>query len=70
LLPEPEDGADEEALEGADRLALALALTDAAGEVGPRCWIVPGLGEGDAVDDGIEPTIAAAIETVAALSGG
>src|SRR5437763_11760294 len=65
LLPQPPDGAHEVAFEGADSLALGLALMQAARDVvlgrGPTAQ----LGQGNTVEDGVEPPVAPAVETVA-----
>ena len=68
--PGVEDGADDEALVGTDSLAERLALGSAAGDVGTGTGVVTALGEGDAVEDGVELSVGAAIEAVAEGTGG
>src|SRR5579864_6295767 len=65
VLPQAPDGADEIAFERADGLALGLALAQAAGDVALRRRPAAQLGQGDAVEDGVETAVAAAVEAMA-----
>jgi hypothetical protein len=70
LLPQTSDGADEEALECTDRLTTGLALSDTPSDVGLGCAETAGLSQRDAVQDGIEPSIATAVQPVAHETSG
>lgn len=65
LLPHAPDGTDEIAFERADDLALGLALAHAARDVVLRRGPAAQRGQGDAVEDGIKATVAAAVEAMA-----
>src|SRR3712207_2114948 len=51
LLPEPPDRADQEALEGAERLPARFAARYSALQISPRLRTVPGLGDRDPMQD-------------------
>src|SRR3990170_2899770 len=70
LFEQPVDVAGEVALEQAHGLALALALADAAGDVGGGGWIVAAAGEDDLVEAVVELAVAAAVESVADEASG
>jgi hypothetical protein len=59
------DDACEGAFEAADRFASCFAFGLFALEVGAGVWVVAGLGDRDAVEGGVELTVAAAVEAVA-----
>src|SRR5579864_3564738 len=65
VLPQAPDGADEVAFERADGLALGLALAQAACDVVLSRRPTAQLGQGNTVENGIEPAVAAAVEAVA-----
>ena len=69
VLPQPPDGTHEVAFKGADSLALGLVLTQAARHVVMSRGPTAQLGQGDAVEDGVEPPVAPTVETVADSPG-
>jgi len=64
LRPHAPDGADEIAFERADGRALGLARAHATRAVVLRRGPPAQLGQGDAVEDRVEPPVAAAVEAV------
>ncbi len=62
---ESPDAADELALEAAERFAVGLAFGLLALDVGDRFGVAAGARDGDAVNCGVDLTVAAAIEAVA-----
>ncbi len=65
LLPQAPDGPDNEAFERPERLAFGLALGDTPLYVGPCLGGVTRLREGNAIEDGVEATVTAAVQAVA-----
>jgi hypothetical protein len=51
--------------EGADRFAAALPFGLFACEIGARCGVIAGLGDGHSVESGVELAVAVAVEPVA-----
>jgi hypothetical protein len=60
------DDVGEVSFEGASCFAWGLAFGDLAGEVGACGRVVAGLDDRDAVEGGVELSVAAAVEAVAA----
>jgi hypothetical protein len=60
------DDVGEVALERATRLALRLPFRDLALEEGSCSWVDASLGDGDAVQAGVDLAVAATMEAVAA----
>src|SRR5690348_17687464 len=67
LLPGPEDGAGDVALEGAHCFTLGLALLAPAGDIGLGRRITAELDQGDAMDQRVEGAVAGPVEAVALL---
>jgi hypothetical protein len=53
------------AFEAADGVAVGLAFCAFAFDVGAGFWVAAGAGNGDAVDGGVDLSVAAAVEAVA-----
>jgi hypothetical protein len=65
LLPQPPDCPHQVAFEGPDRFALGLALAHPTHHVSLGGWPRAQLRQGDAVENGVELAVPAAIEPVA-----
>lgn len=68
-LPHAPDGADEIAFERADGLAFGLALLQTARDIVLRRGPAAQLGQRHAIQDGVEATVAAAVEAMAHAPG-
>jgi len=55
----------EESLEGTHGLALGLPLADPARDIGLRLRRMAQMGAGDPLEDGVEPPVPAAVQTMA-----